>query len=79
MQQSRAIQVSVVVPCRNEIRHIHAFLDSVFHQELGEIEMEVLVAEGMSKDGTRRVIGDFKRNFQLSEFSIIRNKSFPRD
>jgi succinoglycan biosynthesis protein ExoA len=63
MQQNRAIQVSVVVPCRNEIRHIHGFLDSVFHQELGEIEMEVLVADGMSKDGTRLVLGEFKEKY----------------
>lgn len=63
MQQSQAIHVSVVVPCRNEIRHIRAFLDSVFRQELGQIEMEVLVADGMSDDGTRLVLGEFERRF----------------
>ena len=56
VQQSEAIRVSVVVPCRNEIRHIRAFLDSVLRQELGGIEMEVLIADGMSDDGTRKVL-----------------------
>jgi GT2 family glycosyltransferase len=63
MPQSDAVLVSVVVPCRNEIRHIHAFLDSVFRQELGCIEMEVLVADGMSDDGTRQALGEFERRF----------------
>jgi succinoglycan biosynthesis protein ExoA len=63
MPQSQAIHVSVVVPCRNEIRHIRAFLDSVLRQELGQIEMEVLIADGMSDDGTRLVLGDYERRF----------------
>ena len=63
MPQSQAVHVSVVVPCRNEIRHIGAFLDSVFRQEIGGIEMEVLVADGMSDDGTRQVLGEFGRRF----------------
>jgi glycosyltransferase involved in cell wall biosynthesis len=53
----------VVVPCRNEIRHIRAFLYSVFQQELGQIEMEVIIADGMSDDGTRQVLEEFKRRF----------------
>ena len=63
MPQSQTIHVSVVVPCRNEIRHIRAFLDSVLRQELGRIEMEVLIADGMSDDGTRLVLDEFERRF----------------
>jgi succinoglycan biosynthesis protein ExoA len=57
--QNQADRVSVIVPCRNEIRHIRAFLESVFQQELGRIEMEVVVADGMSDDGTRQVLEEF--------------------
>lgn len=71
MKQCPAVQVSVVVPCRNEIRHIWAFLDSVFRQELGGIEMEVLVADGMSDDGTRQVLGEFESAF--TTFHVIDN------
>ena len=63
MQHRDAVQVSVVVACRNEIRHIRAFLDAVLHQELGQIEMEVLIADGMSDDGTRLVLGEFEGRF----------------
>jgi len=63
MLQDQRVCVSVVVPCRNEIRHIRAFLDSVFRQELGQIRMEVLIADGRSDDGTRRVLGEFEMKF----------------
>jgi len=63
VEQSQTVHVSVVVPCRNEIRHIRAFLNSVFRQELGQIEMEVLVADGMSDDGTRLVLSEFEKRF----------------
>ncbi len=59
----QVVYVSVVVPCRNEIRHIRAFLDSVLRQELGRIEMEVLIADGMSDDGTRVVLDEFEKRY----------------
>ena len=62
-RQSGAVRVSVVVPCRNEIRYVRAFLDSVFCQELGQIEMEVLIADGMSDDGTRQILAEFEKRF----------------
>ena len=49
-------QVSVIVACRNEIGHIHKFLDSLSRQELCGISVEVLIADGMSNDGTRRIL-----------------------
>ncbi len=71
MSQNQAIRVSVVVPCRNESRHIRAFLESVLRQELGQIEMEVLIADGMSVDGTRLVLGEFEKRF--SSIRILDN------
>ncbi len=49
-------QVSVIVACRNEIRHIHKFLDNLSRQELCGISVEVLIADGMSDDGTRQIL-----------------------
>ena len=57
------VRVSVVVACRNEIRHIRAFLDSLVGQELGGLEMEVLVADGGSEDGTLQVLDEFETRF----------------
>ncbi len=67
MQRNEAVRVSVIVPCRNEIRHIEAFLDCLRRQDLGRIEMEVLIADGMSFDGTRRVLQEFERRFPASK------------
>jgi succinoglycan biosynthesis protein ExoA len=51
------MKISVIVPCRNESRHIGEFLDSVLAQQLEpECEIEILVADGMSDDGTRDVL-----------------------
>jgi glycosyltransferase involved in cell wall biosynthesis len=55
------IQVSVVVPCRNEIRFIRVFLESVIHQDFSRIRAEVLIADGMSEDGTRDVLAEYER------------------
>lgn len=63
MQPSQRIDVSIVVPCRNEIRHIRAFLDCVFRQKLEGLEMEVLIADGMSNDGTREVLAQYEKKY----------------
>ncbi|HWX38437.1 MAG TPA: glycosyltransferase family 2 protein [Candidatus Sulfotelmatobacter sp.] len=63
-QKSASTDVSVIVPCRNEIREIRAFLDCILRQELGELEMEVLIADGMSDDGTRAVLDEFRTGFE---------------
>lgn len=53
MPDSPSSLVSVIVPCRNELRWIDAFLESILAQRLGELRMEVLIADGASDDGTR--------------------------
>jgi glycosyltransferase involved in cell wall biosynthesis len=49
--------VSIIVPCRNEADHIDRFLDCLFRQKLpAGAEIEVLLADGWSDDGTRERI-----------------------
>jgi succinoglycan biosynthesis protein ExoA len=48
--------VSVVIPCRNEIDHIQSCLSSVFDQCEVPGGFEVIVADGMSDDGTREIL-----------------------
>ncbi|MDY0105949.1 MAG: glycosyltransferase [Giesbergeria sp.] len=46
--------LSVIAPCRNEVAFIDAFCDSVLRQQLPDgWRMEVLIADGLSDDGTR--------------------------
>ncbi|MBV9081578.1 MAG: glycosyltransferase family 2 protein, partial [Acidobacteriaceae bacterium] len=52
--------VSIVVPCRNEARHLAPFLDCVLSQKLpSDTELEVLVAEGCSTDASRDILSQF--------------------
>ncbi len=48
--------VSVIVPCRNETHSIDRCLDSVLASEYPWNRLEVIVADGMSEDGTREQV-----------------------
>ncbi len=50
-------RVTVIVPCRNERRYIGAFAASALAQQLPPgWELEIVVADGMSDDGTREAL-----------------------
>jgi succinoglycan biosynthesis protein ExoA len=48
-----------VIPCRNEAGPIAAVLDSVLAQDLDGFDWEILVADGMSDDGTREILARY--------------------
>jgi len=57
----RAPVVSIVVPCRNERRYIADAVKSILQQEDIDGGFEVLVADGMSDDGTREILLEISR------------------
>src|SRR5689334_15239013 len=48
--------ISIVIPCRNEARHIESCLDSVLAFDRPTGGFEVIVADGMSTDDTRAIL-----------------------
>lgn len=52
-------RVSVIIPCRNEARHLRPFLDSLARQETAGMDVEYLIADGMSDDGTRDILAEY--------------------
>ncbi|TAK56269.1 MAG: glycosyltransferase family 2 protein [Gammaproteobacteria bacterium] len=48
--------VSVIAPCRREVRFVEAFVRSLQQQSYRCDRLEFLVADGMSDDGTREVL-----------------------
>lgn len=59
--------VSVIVPCRNEKKHIEKGIRSILAQHSPPGGFEVVVVDGMSDDGTRKILGQL-----VSEDSRIR-------
>src|SRR5688572_22587354 len=55
-KQSAAPKISVVIPCRNERNHIEECLRSIFKQDPVPGDFEVIVADGISEDGTREIL-----------------------
>jgi glycosyltransferase involved in cell wall biosynthesis len=53
-------KVSIVIPCRNEERYIAACVDSMLQQDYPNLE--ILVCDGMSDDGTRGVLEKYADN-----------------
>src|SRR5215510_8145400 len=64
--------VSVVIPCYNEERYI----DKVLANLAGQYETdhyEIVVVDGMSEDGTRRVIAEFCKEHPEIQVTVVDN------
>ena len=53
-------RVSVIVPCYNEEGTIHLLLDAILGQSFPTAALEVIIADGLSRDGTRQRIAAFQ-------------------
>lgn len=55
--------ISIIVPCRNEASYIDSFLNSAYSQKehLGAHSLEIVIADGMSDDGTREHLQEWQR------------------
>ncbi|MEO8592833.1 MAG: glycosyltransferase [Candidatus Solibacter sp.] len=51
--------VSIVIPCRNEKGHVRLLLDGILSQDFGGLTWEALIADGMSRDGTREIVSEY--------------------
>ncbi|GAB4457619.1 MAG: glycosyltransferase family 2 protein [Anaerolineales bacterium] len=65
--------VSIIVPCYNERATIRLLLDAIRRQTFPLAEMEVVVADGMSTDGTREVIAAFQAEFPDLNLRVVDN------
>jgi succinoglycan biosynthesis protein ExoA len=56
MESDKNPRVSIVLPCRNEAGYIEECITSILAQDLPEGGFEIVVADGMSTDGTREYL-----------------------
>jgi glycosyltransferase involved in cell wall biosynthesis len=54
-QETQFPFVSAIVPCRNEEKQIAQCLDSILANDYPKDRMEILVVDGMSEDGSRKI------------------------
>lgn len=66
-------KVSVIVPCYNEQSTIRLLLEALRQQTYPRAEMEVIVADGLSTDGTRAAIDAFQRDFPDLSVRVVEN------
>lgn len=64
-------RVSIIIPCRNEATHIETCVRSVFAQNYDRDLLEVIVADGMSDDGTRKILARLQE--QNSRLQVVDN------
>jgi len=54
--------ISIIIPCRNEENYISRCLDSVLAQDYPGDRVEILVADGMSTDNTKKALLDYAKH-----------------
>ncbi len=66
-------RISIIVACRNESKHIRAFIDSLVAQDLSGFDSEIIVADGSSDDGTRETLAALEAKY--ANVKVIDNPS----
>ena len=56
--------ITVIVPERNEEKHLHRCLESIVTQDYGRENFEVIVVDGASTDNACEIIRDFQRQYK---------------
>lgn len=65
--------VSIIVPCFNEQRTIGMLLDAIFNQTYPVEDIEVVIADGFSTDGTREVVEQFANEHASLSILLVDN------
>lgn len=63
--------VSVIVPCRNEAGFVESCLESILSQEAPEGGFEVILADGISTDGTYEILEEIAERYP--QLRVIKN------
>lgn len=70
--ENGAYFVSIIIPCRNEENFMARCLDSVLENDYPKDKLEIFVIDGMSDDGTGKILEKYTNN--NSFIKILKNK-----
>lgn len=65
--------ISIIIPCYNEQTTIRKLLDAIYVQSTPRIDLEVIIVDGMSTDGTRAEIAAFVDSHPDLHIAIVDN------
>jgi succinoglycan biosynthesis protein ExoA len=65
------MKISVIAPCRNERNFISTFINHVFAQDHGEWSIELIIADGLSNDGTFEYLNELQ--CKIPNLKVISN------
>jgi glycosyltransferase involved in cell wall biosynthesis len=68
---------SVIVPCRNEEKHIARCLDSILANDYPKDRMEILVLDGLSEDRTREIVARYSERYPMIRLVENPEKNIP--
>jgi succinoglycan biosynthesis protein ExoA len=68
-------EVSIIVPCYNERWTIQPLLDALFSQSYPHTDMEVVIADGGSTDGTLVAIEEWQTKFPDLSVIVVKNSA----
>ena len=71
---NKLTSVTIIVPCRNEEKFIAQCLDSIIDNNYPKDNLEVLVIDGMSDDGTQDIISNYSKKYSFIHLLNNQNK-----
>lgn len=69
--------ISIVCPIYNEEAYIASFIDSILQQDYPQKDMEILLVDGMSADGTRNIIREYMSQYPQIKLVDNPHKTVP--
>jgi glycosyltransferase involved in cell wall biosynthesis len=63
VKSTDSFHVSIILPCLNEAKNIRSCLDSVVASDYPKDQLELLVVDGQSDDGTREIVLEFSKRY----------------
>lgn len=77
MNDKGNVKVSVVIPCRNEGKHIAKCIQSIIDQSYGIENIEVFVCDGCSDDNTQDIIKEYSIKYPQIRLVINEKRVAP--
>jgi glycosyltransferase involved in cell wall biosynthesis len=68
-------KISIIVPCFQERNYIKGMVDSVEQQKLGHLQIELIIIDGGSNDGTLEMLSKLKKKYSF--LTVLQSFLYP--